>query len=168
LKALVPLGEHQRIVDISQAYKAFTKVMTGPSDIFFEEASTFTDAIAKYVHSNASPELFDALEDNEDNIGLALGLVKAICIAKRHDDLARVVRVSDRIPFGVQSAHAKFSIVQVFTELCPSSRDLGLLQQVDRLLARWVNEEGPASTLIHTIQAARHEIDASIGRGGVS
>jgi hypothetical protein len=163
LKELAPLGaEHQNVVDISLAYQALTKASHSENDVFSGQASDLIGKIGEYVCAHATPQLYDALEDEEANIGLALGLVKGICLAKSYDDLQRVTRVSHRIPHGINGTHARSHLVQAFVELCPHSRDSGSLRQVSEILTQWAIEEGPASKLAHRIQVTRHEIDGTI------
>jgi hypothetical protein len=163
LISLDPLGaKHQHMVDASLLYRTLTRTSYSDNAIFIGQVNSLIQTIGEHICAHATPEFYDALEDEEENIGLALGLVKAICIAKNYDDLTRVIRLSDRISYGVQFINAKSHLVQAFRELCPHSKDSVALRQVDRIIGRWISEKNIPSDLADNVQALRSEIAVAI------
>ena len=157
LRGLAPLGaKHQKLIDSALAYQAITSASPDEPS-YIGQANLLIEMLGNEIASHASSELYDALEDWDDGIGLSIGLVKAIVTNHSEADIDRLIRIGGRIPRGFQYINAKAHLLTAFCSICPHIKDAAALQQVRYIIDRWLNEDLDAPLKLQ-IEVARNSL----------
>jgi hypothetical protein len=141
LRTLAPLNaRHQSLIDIAQAYEALRTSADG-DPVWIDRAEQLIDRLGQTIASQASTDLYDALQDSDEGIGLQLGLVKAIVVSKSYENLHRVVAVSARLPMEHPQTNAHKHLIEAFSLLCPHATDRAAVNEARSVVELWLQNK---------------------------
>jgi hypothetical protein len=134
LFALAPLKtRHQPLIDIASAYEFASE----DTDVQIQLKNKLIEDLGRSIAAAASTELYDALEDWRDGLGLPIGLIKAITIQNEHDEIGRVLAIAARLPDGNHCINSRCHVLEALVTLCPAIHDPSIRQRVKSLMNYW-------------------------------